>query len=223
MLKINNNNAGLELRIIKRQVHKAHGHLDGVNVCLRSHIMDDNTHQITIYECLNVDEVGRLFESLHDPSKSIRVTSAHFICRLVHGNPSILESLLLRQHYEVHASHPSHPQPYLLTGLQHYHLPPDHLLRNPCSHTDLVKLLKHLKFKKDALCWHINLANMEVGYMPSSGKEFPVDPNTHMVGVWREEGTLNKRQSVRNFHQRKKSQISQQNKQKYNITKGSKL
>ena len=174
MLEINNNNVGLERRIIQREVHKAHGHIDGVNVSLPSHIMDDHTHQITIYECLNVDEVGRLFESLHDPNKkhTANISSLH----LQTGPREPLYPGVLAAETALRSACFPPFSPTTLPADRPPILPssPDNLLRNPCSHTDLVKLLKHLKFQKDALCWHINLANM--GYM--------LDPHHNYRSHW---------------------------------------
>ena len=48
------------------KVHRTNAQPHSVLPQAQSFIQDDTAHQQTIYECLNSEDIHRLFESLHD-------------------------------------------------------------------------------------------------------------------------------------------------------------
>lgn len=87
------------------EVHRADEEPDRVCDAGRRFIREDFSHQQTIYECLNSQELRRLFESLHDENWELRTTALRFIAHLLFGNRSIIELVAALQGYDCAPGH----------------------------------------------------------------------------------------------------------------------
>lgn len=83
--------------VIEKQVRVANAESDLVPALGGSFISQDTAHQQTIYECLNSEELRKLFESLHDEEHHVRMTAVNFVCYLLFHNFRIVESLLRKE------------------------------------------------------------------------------------------------------------------------------
>jgi hypothetical protein len=110
---------------------------------------------LTIYECLNTQEIKRLFESLHDYSKILRLTALFFICKLLYNSAPIVDTLLMRDNCDLTIKKNSPTgtsiptQKYIITGLQNYGLDPFTLAQI------LTIINSKIKPKPNTLFWHI--------------------------------------------------------------------
>jgi hypothetical protein len=89
----------------RRQVHLAHAQPHAVRPLRSRFIQDDTAHQQTIYECLNSQEIKRLFESIHDEDVELRITAAKFIVHLLFNNTRVIEVLALMHDYDYAPEH----------------------------------------------------------------------------------------------------------------------
>lgn len=87
------------------EVHRADEEPDRVRDAGRRFIREDFSHQQTIYECLNSQELRRLFESIHDENWELRMTAVRFIAYLLFGNRSIIELVAALQGYDCPPGH----------------------------------------------------------------------------------------------------------------------
>jgi hypothetical protein len=68
-------------------------------------IQDDTSHQQTIYECLNSQDIHRLFESIHDEDAELRITAAKFVAHLLYNNARVIELLAIAQDHDFTPEH----------------------------------------------------------------------------------------------------------------------
>ena len=142
------------------------------------HLGEDSGHQVTVYQCLNTEEIKRLFESLHDHSRTLRVTALVFIAKLLHNCPQIVDTLLLRDNCDVMNKKSGFVNKFLISGLAHYNLSPQKMLQ-------IVRTLNKLVYKK-CLFFYINVENFHIGYFSlenlDEGKE--IDPKENLIGIF---------------------------------------
>lgn len=68
-------------------------------------ISEDSSHQQTIYECLNSQELTSLFESIHEEDSELRMTAIRFVCLLLHDNAKMVELMGLMEGCEPSTGH----------------------------------------------------------------------------------------------------------------------
>ena len=106
-----------------------------------------------------------------------------------------------------------------MTGLQYYNLPPQLLISKMTFYVGILASLKKIKYRKNVLCWSINVKTLAVKYVECE-EEFVLDPNEEIIGIFKEEGTLNKRYSIRGLREHFNSDVG---KKKYEISKNNSM
>jgi hypothetical protein len=79
------------------KIYTTHAKSHTVDFASSRLILEDTSHQQTIYECLNSQEIRRLFESIHDEDQQLRMTAIKFVCHLLHDNSQIMERLSMME------------------------------------------------------------------------------------------------------------------------------